>query len=324
MNKFIIFLFLLHIPLLQADKWELKNFNFYMENDSDVQTDQDYSYGSELSLLYYRKDIKDIKLHIPFTAYKAADNYISFSYSQEIYSPRDIKSSSLIKDERAYAGYMYFSIGIYQSNNNVLKSFIMQAGLVGPSTHMETVQKSVHGLIGSPMPQGWDNQLQDELILQINYSQKYYYDLDKIYDLDTVLIPEFGFELGNASTKVSSGVLFRWGWEIPKDYGSYTMNNSSYSKVPLSIKNNFKEKWLFCFNFGSRINAIAHNIFLDGNSFSSTHNVEKNSFTIEGYYGFSLKYKEIYIDYIRTHTSKEYKNQKNNLGYGSLQFSYNF
>lgn len=324
MNKFTIFLLLLELSSLQADEWELKNFNFYMENDSDVQTDQDYSYGSEISLLYYRKEIEDIKLHIPFTDYKSAENYISFSYSQEIYTPNNIKDSSLVSNERPYAGYMYFSIGIYQSNNNVLKSLVMQAGLVGPSSHMESVQKFVHGLIGSPTPNGWENQLQDELTLQLNYSQKYYYNLDKIYNLDAVLIPEFGFDLGNASTKLETAALFRWGWGIPKNYGTETMTNNSYSKVPLSSKSSVHKKWLFCFNLGTRLNAIAQDIFLDGNTFTKSHSVEKNNFTIEGYYGFSLKYKDIGIDYLRQHTSKEYKNQKTNSGYGSFQFTYNF
>jgi hypothetical protein len=323
MNKLIILSLLLTNTIL-ADEWEIKNFNFYMENDADFRTDREYSYGSEISLLYYRKEIKDIALHIPFTAYKSADNYISFAYSQEIYTPSDIESSELIEDERPYAGYMYFSVGIYQSYEHVLRSLIMQAGLVGPSANMESVQKFVHGLIGSPMPQGWDNQLEDELTLQINYSQKHYYNLEKVFGLDTVAIPEFGFELGNASTKAFAGSLLRLGWGVPKDYGTYSMTNSSYSKIPLSPNNSYSKSWIFCFNFGVRTNIIVQDIFLDGNSFTASHSVEKENFTLEGMYGFSLRYENIDIDYVRIHTTKEYTTQQTNLGYGSFLFSYNY
>jgi hypothetical protein len=323
MKKYIIYLLYLPLMTLQAEEWELRNTNLYIENDADVRTDEAYSHGAKLSFLYLRKNSQNSSLHIPFTEYKSSQNYISFAYTQELFTPNDIESKELVVDDRPYAGYMGLQAGLHQSLEDHLKTLIVQIGIVGPSAQMEAVQEFVHGIIGSPMPQGWDNQLHDEPVFQVNYGEKIYYDLGKIFSLDSVIIPEYGFELGNASTKLYAGALYRFGGDIPKDYGSYAIDNHSYSKIPLNAKVIDKE-WHYCFNFGLKTNAIARNIYLDGNRDGESHSVEKENFTLDVTYGFSLNYNNMSLDYTRTQTTKEFKGQKNYLGYGSLLFSYNF
>jgi hypothetical protein len=295
-----------------------------MENDADFRTDQAYSYGASISTLFLREDLNNSLLHIPFTAYQKQDNYISFSYAHQIYTPELIEEIELVTDDRPYAGYAYFQVGLYQSYNKTLKSLIVQLGLIGPSSGMEQVQDFVHEIIGSPIPEGWDNQLKDEFTFQINYDIKHFIETDDFLDLHSAVIPEYGFELGNVSTKLYAGTLIRWGWGIAKDYGVAPINNNSYSKIPINKTIESLNGWNFCFNFSARANLIAKNIFLDGNSFVKSHNVEKNYFTVDAGYGFSLSYNKFTLDYLRKHTSKEFKNQKNMNSCGSLLFSYNF
>lgn len=295
-----------------------------MENDADFRNDRDYSYGSSLAMLFYRDNLENSILHIPFTDYKNHDNYISLSYVQQIYTPKNIDSKELIKDDRPYAGYSYLQTGLYQSNDNNLKSFIVQIGIVGPASKMNKVQEFIHNLIGSPIPQGWENQLSNELGFQLNYSEKQNYIADKILGLESNFIPEYGFELGNISTEIYTSVLFRWGWNLAKDYGVNSIDNNSYSKLPTIANNSYKKRWGFNFNFSTRANIVLRNIFLDGNSFNESHNVEKNYFTINAKYGISLSYDQFSLDYIRTYTTKEFKTQDDIHSYGSLLISYNF
>jgi len=299
--------------------------NLFIENDADVRTDQGYSHGGKLSALFLRKNHSDSLLHIPFIDYKVGDSYISFSYAQELFTPEDIEATELVIDDRPYAGYMNLQVALHNSSHNVLRSLTTQVGIVGPSAKMEQVQKFVHSIVGSPTPEGWDNQLHDELIFQLNYGEKRYYKLEKIKELDSVIITDLGFELGNASTKLFGGAMWRLGWGVPEDYGTYSIDNHSYSKVPLKAAEiHHKKEWDFCFNFALRANAIARNIFLDGNSDGDSHSVEKENFVLEGSYGFSLIYDNMSLDYTRTHSTKEFSQQDNFLGYGSLEFSYNF
>jgi hypothetical protein len=148
--------------------------------------------------------------------------------------------------------------------------------------------------------------------------------LHKIFDYEADIIPEVGFDLGNASTKVYSGVLFRWGESIANDYGTYPIDNTNYSKIPLSPHQKIKKGWNWYLNFGLKGNLIAHNIFLDGNTNVQSHSVEKKNFTLQGSYGISFSYNNMCFDYIRTHTTKEFTTQQDYLSYGSWSFRYNF
>ena len=326
MKNYNKLLFLLLLPTINsfAQELELVEANFYLENDADFRTDEAYTHGASLEALFLRKDMDDSIFHIPFTDYLLQDNYISFSYVQKIYTPQDLESSELIEDDRPYAGYTYLQTALHQSYNNNLKSLTAQIGLVGPSTGMESVQKAIHSLIGSPDPQGWEHQLSDELILQLNYDERYYIKTEKIFDFDSAVIPSYGFELGNASTKLYTGVLVRVGEHLPQDYGFEPINNTYYSKFPLSTDTKFHQGWSYCFNFSLKANLIARDIFLDGNTNVDSQSVDKNNFTLYGGYGFSIMYDRYSFDYIHTHTTKEFKEQDYYTSYGSLMFSYLF
>ena len=327
MKKYTLLLLALFSLEIQAEDWQLKNINFQTENDADVRDDGAYSYGGGISTLFYRKNSNQSILHIPFTNYSKSDNYISFGFAHQLYTPQDFENPNLILKDRPYAGYMYLQSGLYQSLNNNLTSLNIQVGIVGPSSQMESVQKLIHSLIGSPDPQGWEHQIKDELIFQLNFSQKKYYNLDNIFGLNysSSILPEYGIELGNASTKIYTSALFRWGKNTPQDYGAYVIDNTNYSKISLKSEEIYKsKKWRYYINFSLKANAIAKNIFLDGNSYKESHSVKKNNFTLDVGYGLSFAYKDFSIDYIRRHTSKEFKTQEKLYSYGTLLFSYSY
>ena len=306
---------------LDAKEWELESINFTIEDDMFYQTDEAYTYGAKL-LALYSVDEKDI--YIPFMDNVSSQNYISFAFGQKMYTPNDIETKELIEDDRPYAGYVYLESAIYQSYKNSLQTLVFQVGCVGESSRVDRIQIKIHDWTGSDQPQGWDNQLSDELVLQLNYNYKHNYKLDKLFGLDGVVIPEIGFDLGNASTRAYVGTLFRYGWGLPNNYGATAIDRSSYSQIPVdnTIKN--KDEWIFCSNFGARANGIVQDIFLDGNTNVDSHSVEKNNFTAEAIYGLSFIYHKFSVDWIHIYSSKEFKLQKSPHKYTSFQISYHF
>jgi len=326
--KIISICLLTSVLQLQATEWDIKNINVQTENDSDTSNDEAYSYGSSISMLFLRKDLNESILHIPFTDYIGKDNYISFAIAHQIYTPGEIESYLPLPNDRPYAGYMYLESGIYQSHENNLKSLNIQLGIVGPSAGMEGIQEIIHDLIGSPDVKGWKYQLKDEIVFQINYSEKQYFNLDNLFGLglSSSVIPEYGFNLGNASTKAYASALFRYGLNVTKDYGAKPMDNTTYNKISLDANYDYENdnRWRIFINLSAKANLIARNIFLDGNTNQSSHSVDKNSFVMNGSYGISIAYNQYSFDYIRTHTSKEFKTQDELYSYGSLLFSYNF
>ena len=294
-----------------------------MEDDLLYRSDEAYTYGSKLLFLFERESLDESFFHIPFTEYKKAKNYVSFAFSDQMYTPEDIETSELIETDRPYAGYIYVESALYQVTQQTLSSLAFEIGVIGEASHMDDLQKSIHKATGSDEPQGWKNQLSNELALQLKYNYKNYIPLEKVFSLESVIIPEFGVDFGNVSTRVYTGALLRYGWGIPKDFGSFTINNSTYSQIPLS--SNIKaSQWRFCFNFGAKVNAIARDIFLDGNTVVSSHSVEKKNFTFNLLYGLSVHYQSFSFDWAHQYTTKEFVGQDKAHLYTSFQFSYNY
>lgn len=307
MLKNIFTLLLLCINLSAADL-KLKEMHFITENDGDFRQDNDYTFGSELGAL--------------FTVVKkekgAQTYYLSFSYDWQIYTPKDLNRSDLIEDDRPYAGYQYIKTSFHMANLERVQTFALQIGFIGPSTGMQQVQNAVHSHIGSPHPNGWEHQLKDEFVMQINYSYRKFVELDK----KSALLPEAGFELGNASIKGYGQILYRYGTDIGSNFGSSLMDNTDYYTIPRKAKS--KKRWRYALQLSLKTNFIARDIFLDGNTIQNSHSVEKNNFTAEVGYGVDLSYKNWNVSYLRKHLTKEFAQQNRYHNYGSLIVSYQY
>lgn len=291
-----------------AQNIELKEFHFISENDGDFGQDNDYTFGSEIGALFllpYEKDTEN-------------NYYFSLTYDWQMYTPKDLQSSDIILDDRPYAGYQYIKTSIHQANKTRVQNLSLQLGFIGPATHMQQVQNTVHSLIGSPHANGWEHQLKNEFIVQLNYSYRKFIPFNQ----SNVLLPEMGFELGNASVKGYAMVLYRWGNDVKSDFGTSLMSNTNYYKIPRMQKS--KKKWRYSLQLSLQTNFIARDIFLDGNTIQNSHSVEKKNFTAEFGYGANLSYKNWNFSYLRKHLTKEFDTQNRYHNYGSLTIGYDF
>ncbi len=94
-------------------------------------------------------------------------------------------------DDRPYAGWLFFNTGIAhlyedQGNKERINGLLLSIGIVGPCSFAEQTQKAVHRAIGSEIPQGWDNQLNNELGINVSYLRKWrqLYRLEKSRQID--------------------------------------------------------------------------------------------------------------------------------------------
>src|SRR6267154_906426 len=65
-------------------------------------------------------------------------------------------------------------------DNRRLAALQVYAGCMGPCSAAEPVQKFVHGDLGfGPFPRGWDNQLVNKALFNVNYEYRYKLFLDR-------------------------------------------------------------------------------------------------------------------------------------------------
>jgi len=307
-----------------GDKWTLKRSNFYYENDTFFLTDYGYTSGARISWLYEvenpRKDIYDIA---PFN-FGGSKTYRSFSMVNQIYTPEDTNETKLITDDRPYAGWTYFEIGLHKSSRTHLRSLNIRLGVVGRISGSEYLQNLIHSTINEPKVKGWDNQLHNEIGLNLKYTHKWKFSYEQKNRFESSIIPFSEFELGNISTKGTVGVALRFGRNIQKDFGVSSINIGAEDGIP-SYKQEFfshKKKWGFSINMYNATSLIYRNIFLDGNTFKNSHSVKKNLLVGYSGLGFTLRYKQFVVDFMQVYTTSEFESEENGHLNGSLIFSW--
>ena len=327
MKQFLyILLFTTLFTSLHAEEWTFSRADLTFENDADVRTDRGYTQGARISTMLHRSDVGDSWAQIPFVSPYMREHFITFSIAQQMFTPEDLNATEAVVGDRPYAGWLYFQTSLHQSSAKHLDSLSLKLGVVGQHAYMEDVQKFIHWLIGSPEPQGWDNQIGSKPGIQLDYQHKWRYIPDDFWNMESDFIPYVSGEFGNVAIKASTGASWRVGHNIPNDFGDSPIDEYGDNGVPISAFRacRLKSKWSYYFNFGLGASYVLYDVFLDGTTLNGEQLVHKYHARGFGTYGATLRYDNYALSYMRMHSTKEYKSQEHRTNYGSLLFIYNF
>jgi hypothetical protein len=314
-------------------------FSFYFENDLFADTDQQYTNGIKMSWIsedltgYAKSDsLPDWSLPIisrlPFINEQGLQRNVGLSIGQNMYTPGDTSIESLIEDDRPYAGWTYFGIGLHSKDERRLDSMEIQLGIVGSHSFAEQTQKLVHKLSDNQRPNGWDNQIKNELGLAVVYERRWrFFYNGPVGESGLDFIPHLGGALGNVHTYANAGMEARIGWNLPRDFGTSLIRPAGDSNAPLndhdprlSHDQNFS---LYVFA-GADGRGVLRNIFLDGNTFTDSHSVDKKYFVADVGVGIGLIIHRFKLTYTHVLQTKEFKGQKDNQTFGSITIAYTY
>jgi lipid A 3-O-deacylase len=339
----IVFSFLLLLPSMaiaeDTPNGDLNTFSLYLENDYFAGEDSGYSNGLKLTWNSAIKDQfpKDVWPHcwlypllknIPLEKYPDRKKNITLAFGQNIYTPVDIEEEDVVEDERPYAGITFISVGFHSRLERKMDTIEVALGLVGPSSYAEQCQKAVHNVFNDIQPNGWDNQLNNEPIFEIVYEHK-----KKIIQsgpepgFGNDLILNTGGGLGNALIYYNLGLNYRIGWNLPNDFGIFpirsvsSFNGSFDDYTPRYSQDNDFGIQLF---FSVEGRAILHNIFLDGNTFTESHSVNKKPVVADLMAGLNLCGGPAQLSFAVVLRSKEYETQEKAQKFASINFSVSY
>jgi len=297
---------------------------FDFTNDMFFGTDRGFTGGGKFNWLWELAEIPDgnpRKSWLPFIKTPGFRHAISFSIGMNVYTPDDIRIPDLLPNDRPYAGYLFVSLGIHSFNHQWKETIAFDIGVVGPWAHAEQTQKFIHEVVNVHGPEGWHNQLRNELTFQIYYENRLKFlrtSLTKRFGFE--LIPHFGGGAGNVYIYAHSGAQMRMGWNMPEDFG-IPIPRPDGETDPNYQYHTKSGLYVFAALDGQ---AVLRNIFLDGNTFQSSHHVEKNTFTGNLILGVSLTLGRVNFSFAMVRGTKKYTtesaDQKN--GIFSISFSY--
>lgn len=309
-------------------KKELGTLSLKFENDLFSGVDQHYTNGIRISWLSPEGDtFEALQTVRDFLEQIAQDDNKStrfgLSLGQDMYTPANRYRSDLITDDRAYAGWLYAGMSLHtvtklDDGRMDQESVEVNLGVVGPWSLAEPTQDFVHEIRLIDTFDGWDNQLRNEPGLLVSYERKWRLsDPVEIGFTDFDAIPHAGASLGNIATQANVGGTVRWGWNLPKDFGppSLIHSVSALDRRP----DTSVSAYLFA---GLQGRFVAHNIFLDGNTFRDSHSVDKKRWVGDASFGAALLLGRFKVAYTNAFKSREFSGQKKSSRYGSLAVSF--
>lgn len=246
----------------------------------------------------------------------------SFSLGQNMYTPEDTTAAQLLPEERPYAGWLYIGFGLVANQGTQRYDQIeLEIGMVGPYSLAENVQTFWHSFLGLPVPQGWDNQLENEPGFVLYYEQTRRIERQNIaVGLDMDLLPNFGGALGTVFTYAAAGVMVRVGSQLEEDFGPPRIRPSLPGSALYRPEKGFS--WYVFAGLEGR--AVLRNIFLDGNTFRDSHSVDKKFLVGDLQAGLVLQWKRFRITYTQIFRTKEFDGQDRGDLFGAVSLSYHF
>ena len=199
----------------------------------------------------------------------------------------------------------------------------IQAGIVGSGALADRTQDIVHWAARFNQPQGWQNQLHNEVGLAAKYQRAWRWSLQERHDWGADLIPHAGMSLGNVDTSLRAGATFRMGWHLPDDFGIQTIDSLGITDGGRSSSAD-NHTWGFYGFIGTEGKAVAYSTFLDGNLFESSLSVDKRPLVVELQSGLALVFSRAELAFMYVVRSEEFYGQESADIFGSASLKWKF
>jgi hypothetical protein len=340
---FLIFLFTALAPIVASaqrpDRSTGGTLSIYYENDLFAGTDHYYTNGvsfswsstdlAEFSDTPYASPLLPVLKLIPFVNRPDFQKNLTFTFGQNIYTPDNTETKVLLPGERPYAGWLYGGVGLVVKNADFRHSFGLSIGVVGPWSYAEETQRLVHELRGLDIPQGWDNQLHNEVGVVAVYEMSLRWPHhERRVGLGWDFIPHAGFAAGNVYDYANLGGEFRAGFNLPDDFGTPGIGPSATTSTP--VEGVVRARRAQAFDLGAYLfarvdgRAVARNIFLDGNTFRDSASVDRKWLVADLSVGASVNYKNTKLTYAVVYRTEEFVGQDGGELFGSITANFAF
>lgn len=230
-------------------------------------------------------------------------NYFSFSMNWEAYTPKDLVSTEVVTDQRPYAGWLYVQMALIETKGALRSAKGFQAGIVGESAKGEEIQHFVHDLTDSKEVNGWDNQLKDEPGVNLFYQSAYRYRWPtRFEDVIQETIVHSGASLGNVSTFIEGGGIYRFGYNIKDDWMMRHRSEHSWGLGSREERKPFAVYWFI----RASGRWVIRDIFIEGNTIKDSHGLDKKNWVSIFSTGVVTEWKQFTTGYSYNKLSEQY------------------
>jgi lipid A 3-O-deacylase len=291
------------------------------ENDSFGETDENYTNGISLALTNHEEGPMGRVWGL--FGEPGGERYATYELTQLQFTPSDLRRSDPDPLDRPYAGVLYMGLATHLQREDSLHSLKLMAGVVGPASFSEDLQKITHHAFVYSLPQGWDHQIKNEPILNLLYEYRHNFILTRPEAAVGVqVIPMGGLFLGNYLTQAELSLQTRMGYHLPADFGTTVLRGMGY--LPFPEQERMRHSWGAYVFAGGSANLVGRNITLDGNTVAQSRSVSKRLFLPTAEFGAALWTQGFQTTFSYVMMGREFSGQPQREDYGSVLVSFFF
>ncbi|AQT04020.1 MULTISPECIES: lipid A deacylase LpxR family protein [Acetobacter] len=257
---------------------------------------------------------------------------ISMGLQQMIFTPRDTQSSSpwgagqqqssLLRD-RPYSSLLLGTINLINDTDTTRSVFGIQAGVMGPAGLGRQLQNGFHGAIGDTKNQGWQHQLQNQPIFQVQGGRTWRLPIVDLGPIQFDTLPSAAAAIGDYQIYGKISDMIRFGQGLDSDFGTPTIQAAGTDGTD-AYKATRPVAWYF---FGGVTGeAVAYDASLEGNTMrSNSLHVNKKWDVGEIHAGLAVMFYGLRVSYSQVWQTQQFDGAKSGLfNYGSLMVSAKF
>jgi len=303
-------------------------YGLQLENDVVSEKDRHYTHGTRLHWVSRTAEQAPAWLRGPLEWLWFPSDFktsrFGLALGQNIYTPEDKEAVAVVEDDRPYAGWLYVGASIHQEDLggpggvDTLTSFELDLGVVGPAALGEETQRVFHSLGSTRDPNGWDNQLDNEPAVVAFVERKWRTPAQRLGPLEFDTVPRIGGALGNVYTYAGAGLNVRLGQGLDVDYGVPLIRPGLNGDE--AIKPDTDLAWYAFVGADGRY--VVQNIFLDGNTFSSSHSVRKRPVVGDLATGAAVVWRDVRLTGAVVWRTKEFYKQRDTDVFGALTLAF--
>ncbi len=301
-------------------------WTFINENDlySIKNRDRHYSNGVRLAWISDDNDVPEWSRGLPSflpLLDPAVRQRIGWAVGHNLYTPQDKESRDYIPDDRPYAAWLYGGMALQSESDTRLDTIELDIGVIGPAALGKPIQNNYHPLVGAKKAYGWNNQLKNEPGIVLSGERKWRVMKElPVYDLGIDMIPHVSGSVGNIFTYAGAGATFRFGDDLKSDFGPPRIRPALPGSDAFKSRDTFGW-YLFA---GGEGRLVVRDIFLDGNTFTDSHNISKKPIVGDFQAGFALLFERFRVTFTQVMRTKEFDAQDRPDFFGSISLSARF
>lgn len=332
MKYYLSFIFFLFPPIFvyACDVHEKRAFaSLTFENDIFFKDDGLYSNGLFITWGYNHINALDEqnlpawiasfaqKTHL--TSKNNKHYAVSYGFGHLLQTPIDISDQELVEEDAPYVGLLAWDMNLFAYDDLISDEVGLILGAVGPMAGGKYIQSIVHDWTGGREPQGWQHQINNELVFRVQARRTW-----RLYESSNFLNGQFDFlvgidgGVGNLRSDLATGIGIRFGHQLNNNF-------SSASVFPVQKFSGFNASpygWHLFFNVSASY--VANDIFINGNTFSNSHSVELIHPQAAISAGLMANIYDSSVMFTMLQSSDEYLGQTQTSRFGSITITYHF